>query len=78
MNVRSGTYPRLEHVKGASLRQASALPANIRLSQKGFPGSNILAYYKKLSITVVKSFLTVDGLVDIEEVVNKMTLGNIN
>jgi hypothetical protein len=36
----------MEHLKGASLGQALALPANIRLGWKGFPGTNTLAYYE--------------------------------
>jgi hypothetical protein len=31
----------MEHLKGASLGQASALPANIRLSWKGFAGQTL-------------------------------------
>jgi len=38
---KAGAYPRLEHLKGASLGKALALPANIRL---GLPGTNTLAY----------------------------------
>ncbi len=35
-----GAYPRVEHLKGASLRQAPALTANIRLGWKGLAGTN--------------------------------------
>ncbi len=35
--------PRVDHLKGSSLRQAPALPTNIRLGWKGLPGSNDLA-----------------------------------
>jgi hypothetical protein len=42
--VRPGGYPREEHLKDAAL---AGLPANFRLSRKGLPGTNILAYYKK-------------------------------
>ncbi len=49
--------PRMEHLKGASLGQAPALPANIRLDWKGLPGTNTLDYYKKLLIKAVKSFI---------------------
>ncbi len=35
-----------------------ASPANIRLSWKGLPGTNTLAYYEKVLLTVVKSFIT--------------------
>jgi hypothetical protein len=38
-------YPRVEHLKGASLSYALALPRNIREGCKGPPGSNTLAYY---------------------------------
>jgi hypothetical protein len=38
-----GAYPRVEHQKGASLRPAAALRANIRIVWKGLPGINILA-----------------------------------
>jgi hypothetical protein len=33
-------------------------PANIRPSWKGFSGTNALAYYEKLQLTAVKSFIT--------------------
>jgi len=39
-----GAYPRVEHLKGASLRKALALPANIRQGWKSLPGTNTLAY----------------------------------
>jgi len=39
-----GTYPRVEHMKGASLD----LPTYIRLGWKGLPGANTLAYYEHL------------------------------
>jgi len=35
-----------------------ALPTNIRLGWKGFPGKNTLARYKNKPITAVKSFVT--------------------
>jgi hypothetical protein len=34
-----------------------ALPTNIGLSWKGLPRTNTLAYYKKLYIAAVKSFI---------------------
>ncbi len=40
VRVRSGAYPRVEHLKACSL------PANIRLGWKGLPGTNTLAYYE--------------------------------
>ncbi len=46
--VRLGAYHRVENLKGVSLRWAPALPANIRLGWKGFPGANTLAYYENL------------------------------
>jgi hypothetical protein len=54
----AGAYHRVEHLKGASLGYASALPANIRLGWKGLPGTNALAYYEKAYLTSVKSFIT--------------------
>jgi hypothetical protein len=42
--VRLGAYPRVKHLKGASLGYALALLDNIRL---GLPGTNTLAYYEK-------------------------------
>jgi hypothetical protein len=36
----------VEHLKGASLGYAPALPANIRLGWKSLPGTNALAYYE--------------------------------
>jgi hypothetical protein len=50
-------YPRVEHLQGASLRLALALPAIIRLGRKGLPGKNTLAYYENLKITDRKSFI---------------------
>jgi hypothetical protein len=44
--ARSLPYPRVEHLKGASLRLAPALPSNIRLGWKGLPWTNALAYYE--------------------------------
>jgi hypothetical protein len=35
-----------------------ALPANISLGWKGLPGTNALAYYEKLYLMTVKSFIT--------------------
>jgi len=58
LHVRPGAYTRMEHLKGASLGQALALPTNIRLGWKGFAGTNDLAYYEKLQLTAVKRFLT--------------------
>jgi hypothetical protein len=57
MFVLEGAYPRVEHLKGASLRQAPALTANIRLGWKGLAGTNTRAYYKNLYITTVKVFI---------------------
>ncbi len=47
----------MELMKGASLELALALPTNIRLGWKGFPGRNTLVYYKNPLITSVKSFI---------------------
>jgi hypothetical protein len=44
LRVRPGAYPRVEHLKFASLRLAPALLANIRLHGKGLPRTNKLAY----------------------------------
>ncbi len=44
-------------MKGASLGQTLALPANIRLGWKGLPGTNTLVYYENPYITAVKSFI---------------------
>ncbi len=46
MWVRPGDYPREEHLKGASFGYAPALLGNIRLSWKGLPQKNNLAYYE--------------------------------
>jgi hypothetical protein len=37
----------MEHLKGASLGEATGLPANIRLGWKGMSGTNTLPYYEK-------------------------------
>ncbi len=56
--VRPGAYPRVEHLKGACyLGWHLALPANIRPGWKGLPGTNALAYYEKVKLTAVKSFI---------------------
>jgi hypothetical protein len=52
-----GDYPRVDHQKGASFGYASALPANIRLGQKGLPGTSTLACNKNFEITAVKSLM---------------------
>jgi hypothetical protein len=36
----------VEHLKDGSLGEAVALSENIRLSWKGLPGTNTLAYYE--------------------------------
>jgi hypothetical protein len=49
----------LPSLSGALLKgRLLALPANIGLGWKGLPGTNALAYYKKLELTAVKSFIT--------------------
>jgi len=55
-----GAYPRVEHLKSASLGQAPASPANIRLGWKSLSGTNSLAYYENSLITAVKSFVILD------------------
>jgi hypothetical protein len=45
---KDGAYPWVEHPKGALLRQALALPANIRLDWKSSPGTSALAYFLKI------------------------------
>jgi hypothetical protein len=45
----------VEHLKGVSLVLYLALPANIKLSWKGLPGTNTLAYYENPQIK--KSFI---------------------
>jgi hypothetical protein len=39
-------YPRVEHLKVASLEYALALLANFRFGWKDLPGPNALAYYE--------------------------------
>jgi len=57
LGVSPGAYSRLEHLKGASLVQAPALPASIRLGWKGLPGSNTLVYNENPLIMAVKNFV---------------------
>ncbi len=45
--VMPGAYPRVEHLK----------VANSRLGWKGLPGTNTLAYYEKVQLTVIKGFI---------------------
>jgi hypothetical protein len=44
--VMPGAYPRVEHLKDASLEYNLALLTNIGLDWKNLPGINALAYYK--------------------------------
>ncbi len=53
LRLRLRVYSIMEHLAGALLSMLLALLANIRLGQKGFPGTNTLAYYEDL-----KSFVT--------------------
>jgi hypothetical protein len=46
------------HAKGASLRSAPALPANISLGWQNLPGTNAQAYYENVLLMAVKSFIT--------------------
>jgi hypothetical protein len=48
----------VNHLKGAELGQALALPANNRLGWKGLSVTNTLAYYENLLFTATKSFTT--------------------
>jgi hypothetical protein len=67
---KAGAYIRVEHLKGASLRQALVLPTNIRLGWKGLTGPNTLAYCKNPLITTVKSFIVQAPGQQIRPVVN--------
>ncbi len=51
--VRPGAYPRVELKKGASLGQAPALPAKIRLGWKRLPVTNTLSYYGRESFVTL-------------------------
>ncbi len=51
-------YPRVEHLKCASLGLAPVLLANIRTVWISLRGTDILAYYERLKILDVKSFVT--------------------
>ncbi len=44
--VRTGVYPRVEYLKGASLTQTVALLTNIRLGWKDLSWANTLAYFE--------------------------------
>jgi hypothetical protein len=44
--VMPGAYPRVDHLKDASLEYALALLTNIGLGWKNLLGTNALAYYK--------------------------------
>jgi hypothetical protein len=41
-----GAYPGVEHLNGASLRWALALPTNIKKGLRGLPWTNTQAYYE--------------------------------
>jgi hypothetical protein len=50
----------LKHLSGAPLWvRLLALPTNIRLDWKGLPGTNTLAYYKKIITYVRKKFYNI-------------------
>jgi hypothetical protein len=51
VQVRPGTHPEMEHLKGPSLWRALALHANIRLGWKSLPVTNTLPYYENLQLT---------------------------
>jgi hypothetical protein len=55
---RPGAYPRVELLKGPSLRWAGATLTNIRMGWKGLPGTNTLAYYEHSEIAGMKGFIT--------------------
>ncbi len=57
--VKARSYPRVEHLKSASLGQASAVPANIMLGWRDLTVTNTLAHYKNLLITAIKNLIRV-------------------
>ena len=58
-----GAYPRVEHLKGASLGWALAFPANIRLDWKGFVGTNTSSLLQKIvNYGSKKFYITGPGL----------------
>jgi hypothetical protein len=63
MWVRPRTYTKLENLKGASLKYALALPANIRLGWKNQPGASLLGQlvsYEVLGMIFVERFVVQD------------------
>jgi hypothetical protein len=44
--ARPGAYPRMDHLKGSPIGQATALLTNIILGWKGLLGANDQAYYE--------------------------------
>jgi hypothetical protein len=46
----------VENLKGASIREAQALPTNNRLGWKGLPELNTLAYYEHSKIMKEKFY----------------------
>jgi len=58
LRVRPGAYPRVEHLKGASLGLSLALPANIRLGWKGLPGPNTSLLRKSVNCGCKKFYST--------------------
>jgi hypothetical protein len=59
--VSSGAYPRVAHLKGASLRSAPAFLVNIRLDWEGLPGTNTLAYIEIRKLRSKKFYSTGPG-----------------
>jgi hypothetical protein len=55
---KAGAYPSGAPKITSPLVRLLALHTKIRLGCKGLPGTNTLAYYEHLSITDVKSFIT--------------------
>jgi hypothetical protein len=62
--VRPGAYPRVEYLKGASLRKASALPTNTRLGWKGLPGTNTNLLRKPANYGRIKVYVQAPGYID--------------
>jgi hypothetical protein len=56
--ARPRAYSIVEHLKGSSIGQVPALQTDNRPGWKGLPETNILAYYKKSELMVIKSFIT--------------------
>ncbi len=70
-------WVRIEPTRVEHLRLLAS-PANIRLGWKGLPRTNAIAYYEKVEITGVKSFITLAQGVNIIKLITAVIYKFVN